>query len=118
MNTTLGIKELSAWMQTRFMPARASGWESALHLHLERGAKMTIESCRRKLLISNGFEGEPLATVRTTSSTLMNILKGEEPLDLAIIKNTLKTDNVTETFKFITVFEPDKPHKTKKGGAE
>ena len=113
MAETNDRKILLDWMRRNFLPESASGWESTLHFHLSGEQPATIDFARKKLTASSGLNGEPLAVVNTRSNTLLEILKGETPLDIAIMKGSLDADNMVEVFKFISVFKPTAARRVK-----
>lgn len=112
-------KKLIAWMRNRFMPECTRGWDSTIHVRLRDGGAFTVDVRRRKMHISAGLNGAPLAVLDTDCPTLRQVLRGDLPLDIAIMEETLRSDNMIETFKFITVFRPvtrcrTNPHEKKK----
>jgi len=117
-------KKLLDWMKKNFMPDYSGGWNSTLHIHLAGEQPVTADFKRKTIALSQGFEGEPLSSITTDSSTLYQVLKGALPLDIAIMNGTLSADNMIEVFKFVSVFKPEherppavekKPGKTAKG---
>lgn len=104
--STTDDKKLFSWMKKRFMPERTKGWDSTIHVRLSDGEPFTVDVNRRAMRISDGLVNEPLAQIQTGRDTLLEILRGDVPLDLAIMKGELSADNMVEVFKFITVFEP------------
>ena len=93
-------------MRKHFMPECAGGWDSTIRILLKEGEDFTVDVKHRKLHISKGLNGEPLAEIQTDLRTLRSILSGDLPLDIAIMNNSISSDNMVETFKFVTVFRP------------
>jgi hypothetical protein len=88
------------------MPERTLGWDSTIHLVFTKGGTYTVDVSEQSLSVRSGLKGEPLAVINTYSSVLQSILKGNIPLDIAIMDDTLRSNNMIETFKFVTVFRP------------
>jgi hypothetical protein len=105
MNSLNDAKKLKSWMRRNFIPECTKGWDSTIHIILKDAAAMTVDVSRREMKIRAGLEGKPLAVVRTDCETLLSVLRGDEPLDLAVMKDTLSADNMIEVFKFVTVFK-------------
>ena len=93
-------------MRRRFRPDYTKGWDSTIHIYLKGEEPITVEVSRRQLHIHSGLINDPLSVVRTDSETFMSILRGDLPLDIAIMKGTLSAGNLIEVFKLITVFKP------------
>ena len=93
------------------MPECAAGWDSTIHIVLHGGGTITVDAARRKLNITQDLHGEPLAVIHTDGDTLLSMLRGDLPLDLAVMRETLTTNNMIETFKFISVFKPVTAHR-------
>ncbi len=94
-------------LQSRFVPDRSEGWISLIHFHFEDAPPLTfrIEHC--ELSVSEGLEGEPLSEVHTDAETFHKLFSGRLPLELVLMRNRLKTDNLIEIFKLQTVFEKE-----------
>jgi len=104
-------KKLIDWMKKSFMPDSASGWNSTLHIHLKGEQPLTADFKRKAFDLSQGLEGEPLSTITTDSATMLDVLMGTLPLDIAIMRGTLSADNMIEVFKLVSVFRPEREGK-------
>lgn len=97
-------KTLTAWMRKHFMPEYAGEWDSTIHVILKDVENFTVDVKHQKLHISKGLNGDPLAKLESDYGTLKSILRGDLPLDIAIMYDFVRSNNMVETFKFITVF--------------
>ncbi len=101
------LEKLFDLMKRRFRPERTAGWDSTVLLVFSDLGAATADVESRALTLRPGRAGKPLATVRTSSTVFKRVLRGKIPLDIAIVKRELETDDAVEAFKFISVFEPD-----------
>ncbi len=94
-------------LKSRFLCDRAEGWISLIHFHFEDARPLTFQIEHSELCITEGLEGEPLSEVHTDVETFHKLFTGRMPLELALMQNRLKTDNLIEIFKLQTVFEKE-----------
>lgn len=103
-------QSLKSWMRRRFQPGWARAWDSTLRFELSGAKPFCADFLDNSMrLISCRTARQPLAVVHSDPDSLLKILCGALPLELAVMTHRLSTDNMTEVFKFITVFKPD-PH--------
>jgi len=101
------LEKMKSWMRRRFVADRCGEWDSTIHIHLKGAGKMTAGFGGGKMRLLSGPRGDPLAVIRSDAVTLKDILRNAVPLELAVMRNELETDNMVEVFKFVTVFRPD-----------
>ncbi len=99
------LKTVLESLAERFMPERTTGWISVIHFIFSDAEPVTFEIDYNTLNISEGLQGEPLSTVHTDVETFDKLFAGRVPLELVLMQDRFRTDNLVEIFKLQTVFK-------------
>ena len=91
-------------LERRFLSDRTDGWISVIHFIFNDAEPLTFRIEYNQLQIKEGLDGEPLSTVHTDTATFDCLFAGKAPLELVLMQNRFRTDNLVEIFKLQTVF--------------
>ena len=105
--TNRDLKAIVESLRERFIPERTEGWITLIHFEFEDAGALSLSVEMRELSLEEGLEGDPLSVVRTDLETFDDLFSGRIPLELALMKDRFRTDNLVEIFKLQTVFEKE-----------
>ncbi len=100
-------RDLNAVLQSlerRFLADRTEGWITVIHFVFEDAGPLTFRIEYNQLFVKEGLVGEPLTTVHTDVATFDRLFAGRAPLELVLMQNRFRADNLVEIFKLQTIF--------------
>lgn len=93
-------------MRRNFNPGLCGRWESSIQVVLSGAPPLSLEFVGGRLSVSTRLRGTPLSVIESDNATLFSILRGDSFVDTALMTGALKTSNLNEVFKLISVFYP------------
>lgn len=100
-------REIVLSLQDRFRPEKLEeGFETVFHFDIEgkNGGQFTAVVENGGFKISEGLQGEPKCTVKTSDSVYEEIELGKRSPEMAVMMGKIKISNLNEMLKFTKLF--------------
>ena len=100
-------REIIHSLEQRFRPEKIEeNYETIIHLDIEgkNGGQFTAKVENGACHISEGFQGEPKCTVKTSDSVYEEIELGKRSPEMAVMMGKIKISNLNEMLKFTKLF--------------
>jgi len=91
-----------------FLPARAKGWNAAIHFDIGGADPWTVLVKDGTCKTVRGKEGEATCVVTVDAETYAAVIKGELKPDKAFMSGKIKATNLGDMMKFATAFDMKK----------
>jgi len=100
----IDVKEFLFSLPQKASPEVLEGHETLFHFDIADSGQYTVQITDGKLLVSEGFSGEPTCTVSTSAESFAKLLSGKLNPMMAMMTGKLKISNPGEMLKYAKIF--------------